>query len=346
MSRPRGPSPHPTVKKVARLAGVAMSTASRVLHGHDPSFPIAARTRERVLHAAQRIGYPLSTAEPIPAIEAGLVALVNGVNFAAAHTVLADLPDHLLRALRPRGYQLALISLDEAATWRQQGWHQRTIGAILLEGVGPFADELLGTLGVPTVAFNWPGELPCDQVLPDDAMGMALAATHLLDLGHRRIAFLRPPIVQHTRSANERYRSLVEHLAARGGRVIEGLVEHQDYGHANFSRLLRELWSLPPDERPTALICLGNGFMSGLYDALAEAGLRIPADLSVISGNDAASLELLRPRPTAVEVPIIAMAAAAVELLLARRDGTRPAEPVRRILVERLVVRDSTAPPH
>jgi LacI family transcriptional regulator len=163
-------------------------------------------------------------------------------------------------------------------------------------------------------------------VLPDDERAGRTVTTALLDKGHRdRIAVIGRNRLKETDpevslAADARMRGIQDRLAEAGAAVYreafcrDWLPEH---GFSAMRALLRR------PARPTAVICMNDRLAFGAYQALAEAGLAVPGDVSVVSFDDDPIAGWLRPGLSTVALPHEQMGRRAVELLL-DGDGTGP----------------------
>jgi LacI family transcriptional regulator len=175
-------------------------------------------------------------------------------------------------------------------------------------------------------------------VTSDNRRGGELAAEHLLGLGHRRIATITGPL--HLLPAAERLAASARPWpppgprsppAGRRGRLLPAV------RHAGMQRLLAQA------EQPTAVFAAGDEMAIGALRALADAGRRVPGDVSVVGYDDVEAAALVPPGLTTVAQDPFAMGRAAVALLLElMQDGQDLPPPTR--LSGRLVVRGSTAP--
>jgi LacI family transcriptional regulator len=199
-----------------------------------------------------------------------------------------------------------------------------------------------GLLAGPVVLLNAtsPDGLPC--VLPDDERAGRTAATALLDKGHRdRIAVIGRNRLKETDpevslAAGARLRGIHAALADAGAGVHREVFSPEwlpEHGYTAMRSLLRR-----PD-RPTAVVCMNDRLAFGAYQALADAGLSVPQDVSVVSFDDDPIAAWLRPGLSTVALPHETMGRRAVELLL---DG-RAAGPT--VVPMALRRRRSIAPP-
>ena len=205
---------------------------------------------------------------------------------------------------------------------------QRRVDGIVisvLDETHPEMIDRLRELDIPVVLLdrNLPTEIPVSRVLSDHRSGMKAAVSHLLDLGHRRIALIGGTGV---RPALERRAGLEQAFESRAlpptYTVDEGsfAVEH---GTAAMRRML----DLP--EPPTAVIAGGNQLMLGALRVIAERGVALGSELSFVGCDDVAITDLFQPAVAVVRRDSFAMGRTAAELLLARmRDEAAPSDVV------------------
>jgi LacI family transcriptional regulator len=202
----------------------------------------------------------------------------------------------------------------------------------------PFLQEAAAR-GVPMVMVNRQTEhLNVSGVAGDDATGIEQTVDHLVELGHHEIAHIAGPLDVSTGAVRLRaFRAAMQRHGLRDDRFVEAETYSETAGRTALLQLLEE-------NRPTAVVA-GNDLLAlGCYDALAEAGLTCPDDLSVVGFNDLPFISRLLPPLTSVRVPQYELGVQAARLLLERLSGrTVPSRVV--LLPVQLVVRGSTAPP-
>jgi LacI family transcriptional regulator len=328
-----------TIREVAAHAGVSVATVSKVLNARHG---VAESTLERVRAAIEKLGY-----------ESSIVARslrnhrtnVIGILVWAIEPYSAELLKGAARALRGTRYELVVYSTG-AEPGGHIGWEQRYLSRLL----GTLIDGAV--LVTPTVPTTQAGE-PVVAVDPhtgtdgtwtvqaDNAHGARLAVEHLLELGHRRIAFLgRPPRdLESGRQREEGYRTA---LAAAGIDFDPDLVRNAGYSGQESDDAVQALLTLP--QRPTAVFAANDMTAIATMTTALTLGLRVPADLSVIGFDNVPESTAVEPALTTIEQPLQLMGQRAVEMLLALLAGREPAEP-RLTLPTRLVIRASCAAP-
>lgn len=328
-----------TIKDVARLAGCSIKTVSRVVNDEPHVTP---GTRARVQAAIRTLGYaPNIAARRLVQQKAStLCILMYPGFFQPASAVLSRILD--------LGYEESYDILIQPyyPTFPQS--RNRLVNAIYerrFDGfvttppcdADGFVADLLATYKVPLVQVN-PLERSSSPayVAGDDFQGAATAVRHLLDLGHRRVAFLMGP--RNLISSAERLRGYRAALEASGIAFEPGLALPSEFNFDGGYTAARSLLLRP--ERPTAIFAGSDEAAYGALFAAQELGLRIPAQLSICGHDDLPLSAHIWPGLTTVHQPAEEMLERAVRLLIDLLKGA-PGE-TRLSLPARLVVRGST----
>jgi LacI family transcriptional regulator len=204
------------------------------------------------------------------------------------------------------------------------------------------AYERLDDVGIPIVLIDRsvPG-LNADMVRVDNIQGSYEAVSYLTGLGHTRIATIAGPIDVTT--GIERLRGYTNALQDAGIEADPALVKIGDFRQTSGYDNARQLLELDP--RPTALFVANNLMMLGAMIALTEAGVKIPAGMSVVGFDEVDWAQLARPALTVVTQPAHEVGLDSAELLLRRIRGEGNGKKQTLLLNPELVVRDSTAAP-
>lgn len=331
-----------TLRDVAERAGVSPMTVSNVINGNRAR--VSPETIERVRRIAAELGYvPSASARSLSARSSRLIGLLvptadEDSLMLSPHNVA--MVGQIERELRRFGYHLLLrgIADQREVTEALQSWSLD--GAILLGFLDEEIDGLTGETGVHLLAIDsYAGNPLTVGPRSDDFAGGRLAARRLLDLGHRRIVFAGPAFTG-VGVVHERFEGFLAAYAEIGVEWDERLIETVNTTHADGLALGRELPSRHPGA--TAVFATADILAIGIMRGLAEAGVRVPEEVSVVGFDDLDLCEYVVPRLTTVSQDITAKATTAVRLLVeAIEKGTRPAEPV--TVAVSLVERDSTA---
>lgn len=329
-----GPQHRVTMDDVARQAGVSRALVSIVMRDARGA---SEETRQRVLAAAEQLGYrPDVRAQSLAGQRSRVIGVMFGVEAGAFNF---DLLDGTYAAAEAHGQNLIMAPLtrsrDEARAARSlQGFR---FDALIMLSPPTRRPLLAGRL--PLAVVGWQVDHPqVDVIRHDDEQGVRSAVAHLVALGHRDIAHIDGgdnAISDSRRSA---------YLAAMHG---HGLAEHAHVvsgGQTQLEGLAASRRLVDGRLRPTAVCAFNDDSAVAVINVLAQRGLSVPEDVSVV-GYDDADVAKLSPVPltTVVQRPY-ELGRLAVERVIARVDQTRIAD--REIVLPAdLAVRASTAPP-
>ena len=337
-----------TIQDVAKAAGVAASTVSRYLNGQ---LRVSPTTEARMRHAIHELGYvPNAQAKNLAQRRSGVIGFVVPE---IGNPYFGAIADHVVEAVERRGLMVLLCSTRSQAAKESSYIDLLASGAI--DGMiylGSFrTNERLATAirgGLPVVVVDEPiaGLPDVHTVVMDDYAGGYQAASYLVALGHRRIAFVSGPA--ELGSVAERRRGYCDALVKGGIDPDEqlNLPGHftEQFGMSALSRLLAA------GQPPTAAFVASDYIALGMLSAAETHGIRVPGDLSVVGFDDIRFSQYVRPRLTTIRSPLERLAQIAVELLFDRlastEPGARAGAPARtETLPVELIVRESAAPP-
>ena len=339
------PRPRPaTLREVANAAKLDISTVSRALRPETRS-RVKPETVKRVLATADALGY---RANPF----------ARGLKDQRSMTIGMLVPDlgnplfpPIVRGiedgLRERGYAMILANTDQDIGREEQlldvFMQRRVDGLVLATALRSY--PLLGTLvdaRVPVVLVNRTmDESRLSMVSGDDHQGIGLAVKHLVELGHRKIAFVGAALSASTGFNRHQYfRGWMQSL---GVPVDDDLVVfaswfNKDDGAAATEELLAR------GKEFTAIVASSDMIALGCYRGLRNHGLKVPDDVSVVGYNGSRWCDEFNPPLTSIHVPKYDIGQHTAQLLLAMLDnpGARPANV---LLPTTLQQRASTAPP-
>ncbi|MEV3869982.1 LacI family DNA-binding transcriptional regulator [Streptomyces sp. NPDC049906] len=334
----------PTLRDVARAAGVHAATASRALNPETRNL-VNAQTARRVLRAAESLGY-----RPNP--------IARSLKTARSHTVGLVIPDltnplfpPIVRGIEdtlgPAGYSALIVNTDsDPARERSQiaSLRSRQVEGLIV-ATARLEHPLLAELrreGVRIVLVNRRTDgLDVPSVGPDDAVGISLAVRHLVELGHREFVHLAGPL--DTSTGLNRARAFQSALREHGlDEDPARLVACEHWSEEGGAAALRRALDSPV---PFTAVVAGNDLIAlGCYDVFAERGIACPEEVSVVGFNGMPFLDKLRPPLTTVAIPHHQVGLEAGRMLLESvKEPDRPARSV--LLPPSLAVRGSTAPP-
>jgi LacI family transcriptional regulator len=330
----------PTLRDVAREAGVHVSTVSRVLNDQAEAGRITHDTDERIREAARRLGYRRNTIAR--ALRTGRTLVVGMVVPDVANLYQAGITRGAGDVLYAHGYSLLLASTDDDP---KHGESQ--VSAMLgvqadglLYGVAREDDQVLAWLveeEIPVVLFNrGVKDGGISAVLPDDHTGTRLAIEHLFSLGHRHIVHVGGP--EDVSSTVNRLEAFEETL--RGAGLIGSHGFAQRHTEEEGDRVTRDL--LVENPETTAVLAANDRLALGAIDAIRDSGRSCPEDVSVVGFNDMPYADRFSPPLTTVHISQTELGAMAAKLLLETiADPGRLAET--HLATPELVVRGSTA---
>ncbi|MFP7761967.1 LacI family DNA-binding transcriptional regulator [Marisediminicola sp. LYQ134] len=325
----------PTIVDVAREAGVSKSLVSLALRG-DPG--VSDATRARITDVAVALGYRSNRLAR--SLVQGRTALFGAVTTDLGNPYYTEILSGVEIAAETAGFDLLI---------GQGRRDSALLGARVGDMVGLGVDGIIvvssrvDPAALAAAASRLPvvvvGKMPrsvsgVDTVTSDDRSGAFAATTHLLDLGHRAIAFA---------SASTRPAALgrrAGYTAAMEGR--EGARQPLVVGASDLielERRVREVLSTP-EARPTAVVASNDLAAIAILDAAIDLGLDVPGELSIVGYDNTALASLVRPRLTSVDQPSDAIGRLCVEMIVERLDGRSSDR--HEVLEPRLVVRASS----
>lgn len=303
---------------MAREARVSPAVVSRVFNG-DPKLRLKEETRTAVLRAIEELGYtPHSAAQGLRSARTRTIGLVlDQVTSPMLTEVVAEAQRAALRA----DYIIVIVDAEEVgeglARVRSMIAANRIDGLLLQAGFGDGAGRVLDlATEVPAVVLNEPGTCNLSSVHLDDESAVRLATRHLIDLGHRHLAF----VATHASTSSDRRRdAFLLEIRAAAERVTGTVVPSAGWtprqSHDAVAGLLRKGAS------PTGFVAANTVSAVGVLSGIAAAGISVPDEASVIAIHDTWFAPHLNPPLTTVRLPLRALGGAAVELLIARLNG-------------------------
>ncbi|MGH3432706.1 MAG: LacI family DNA-binding transcriptional regulator [Thermocrispum sp.] len=325
------------MEDVAARAGVSRALVSLVMRG-APN--VSDFRRAAVFKAAEDLGYaPHAMARSL----ASRTSTVFGVMVSDLHNLFfAEVVDGLDAVARAEGFELIINTGGRSAAGERRAVRSllsyRPAGLVLLGPAVAAAEIKAAAEQVPVVLVARSSRLrSADTVNDDGRAGSELAVDHLVGLGHRRIVHFDGG---HGSQSALRRRGYVAGMRKHGLEPVVIRSEYTDVAGAKAAGLLVER----PEPLPTAVVAANDVNAIGAISALEEAGLRVPADLSVIGYDNTSLASLAHVGLSTVDQPRHAMGRLAAQAVLERvREGRT--DPVRHLLHPAVVVRDTTGPP-
>ncbi len=330
---------HASIKDIARLANVSHSTVSRALRG---SPLISAETTEKIRKIAEQSGYRASAAARSLVTQRShtIGVVVTSIADPFAAEVVMGIDD----AADEQQYSIILANSNahpERELRVVRTFEERRVDGIIVTSsrVGATYAEMLEASRVPIVLLNnqHASEFMY-SVMIDNPVASLAAAQHLVDLGHRRIAYIGDRFGVQTDS--ERFGGYREALERAGLPVQPEYVKHGDGRSEGGFEAAVELLSL--ENRPTAVFCYNDMTALGALAAIRAHGLRVPDDISVVGFDDLFVAQTSTPPLTTIRQPMREMGKLAFATLLKLLAGAEVQSSHK--LKGELIVRQSTAP--
>ncbi|MBX3011209.1 MAG: LacI family DNA-binding transcriptional regulator [Caldilineaceae bacterium] len=334
-----------TIRDVATAAGVSISTVSLYTQGRSGVSP---ETAQRIAAAIAQLGY-------IPRQPNGRRSesrrgshlfglLLEEMSLSAfPETLYGAILNTIETEAKQLGYNMVLSVIEKDGI--PQIIADEHVSGVLILGGSPLNDAVavrLADVGIPLVLLdNYVVGAAIDAIVPDNEWGGYQAMQHLMTLGHQRIGILEGPA---------KYKTLTDRLwgalraAHDGGLTIPAAYRAAPQSSGQPLKGYREMQALLAlPQPPTAVFAISDKTAFGAMEAIREAGLRIPDDISLIGFDNEVRAEHTTPPLTTVHLPKRQMGSLAMQRLVARiADPTLP--PVRTCLHTQLVARGSTMP--
>ena len=312
-----------TIKDVAQAAGVSVTTVSNALNQRTEA--MTQETLQRIQDAIQALNYrPSSVARSLVTNQTATIGLIiseiETPLFLQALSVIEP-------AVRAADYSLIYCtarSLDDEQQAVNLLLEKRVDGIIFLSTSVYLDDDYLRDLlstAPPIVIINRTiRHKEFDQIHWDNTGGTVSAIDYLVELGHKHIALMRGPDTR--RSSEERLTGYRIGLEKHGLPYFEDYVADGDYEASapNWEQATLDLLALSP--HPTAILASNDIVASVVLRTVQRAGLRIPADISIIGNDNQPFSAYSNPALTTVEAPVIESGRQAIAMLLKRMGGS------------------------
>ena len=332
-----------TIKEVAELAGVSIGTVSHVIGG---SVPVSDPLRRKVLAAIRTLDYhPNHIARSLKTRKTktlGMVVPDMTIPFFPQVIRSAETAAHA------HGYSIIAVNSDDSTSRQKEVLSllrsQRVEGILLVIASGQGAQAQVPKLiesGIPVVCLDrLPEGIEVDSVCVEDAAAADMGVSHLLSLGHRKIAILTGPLA--LRNERERLRGYKVALERAGVPIAESLIWEARLNQADVSAMCREHLTHSA-KRPTALFCTNGVTGLGALRGMAACGLSTPEDIAFVTFDELTAEDIFRPAITSVVQPAYDIGYRAAEILIERiKAGAATGPRIETRLPATLKVRESS----
>ena len=326
------------IKEVAREAGVSVGTVSNVLNRPDS---VSAATRARVQRAIDRLGFVRN--EAARHLRAGRSRTIGLVVLDVANPFFTDVARGAEDVGEAQGAMVVLCNSGEQPDRERrhldQLEQQRVMGVLItpVRSENPRL-ELLRSRGTPVVLVDRGAGIDGCSVAVDDVLGGRLAGQHLVEQGHRRVAFVGGPFS--IPQVEDRHAGFDRAVSPAGGSVT--VVRTDSLTVAEGKRAGAQVADMPLTRRPTAAFCANDLLALGFLQEMTRKGLRVPQDMAIVGYDDIDFAAAAAVPLSSVRQPRELLGRSAMELLL--DEVEHPAEHRHRQVVFEpdLVVRDSS----
>ncbi|MBU1154810.1 MAG: LacI family transcriptional regulator [Proteobacteria bacterium] len=330
------------ILEIAKLAHVSCSTVSRALNGRKG---VSDAIRAKIVKLAQDLDYyPDSSARALVSKRVGVIGLI--IPRTSEYTFTSPYYSHILLGISAvvteRGYQVMLV-INERKSYAAF-YHRRMVDGILV--VGNHVDDKkiwpLTESGIPSVVV--PGFIDDSPRNPlsvnsENYDSNYQAVSHLIELGHRRIAFILG--YPNSKYSVERIIAYQDALRDHGLEYRVEYTPYSDFSVADGFRVMGNLLDLP--KAPTAVLCLNDSISIGALDQIKSRNLRIPEELSVVVTCASDMLAHYDPPLSTIKVPVVSVGKAAASALIEMIEtGSAPREIPK--IPSTFTIRKSTGP--
>lgn len=329
-----------TIRNVAEMAGVSIKTVSRILN-NEPY--VTEETQKKVRDAIQKLGYVASMSAR--RLASGQSFTIGLIFHNASWHYIQNVQLGVMETAKTSGYSMLLHPCDINNPAHVQDImnlvHQKQVDGFIFTPPADNSQELIQKL--KRIKFPFVRLTPMDResqlpfVAATDRLGAFNMTDYLVQLGHRRIAYIIGP--QEQRAAHDRFAGYKDAIF-KAGLVFDPQItirgdDHFESGYAAAEKLI----SL--DNRPTAVFCNNDEMAAGVISAVFELGMKVPRDVSVAGFDNIPLSKQIWPPLTTVDQPIAKISETATKHLLALLHG-EDVECIHCEIPTNLVIRKST----
>ncbi|WP_461215094.1 LacI family DNA-binding transcriptional regulator [Lacticaseibacillus sp. GG6-2] len=328
-----------TIRDVAKLAGVSMTTVSRAF---NDKAVIKDETRQQILRIAKEIGY-------VPNYNArGLVTnrkFVIGIFFSSlkdgtSQSFLSTIISAAYEML-PSNFLLSVNDIRKVSD--VEGLVRNRMDGVLVVSQSDLDNEFIykiKDLALPMVVINRPLNDPdIWNISGDGFTGVKQAMDYVASMGHHRVGMIEG--MPGFASAVNRRQGFDEGAAANKLTIVPEAIQAGDYSSASGQTAMAKILALPRSQWPTLVFCANDDTAIGALHACYAAGVSVPEDISVIGFDDSYYAQMSVPALTTVKKPIVEMTKQGLDDLLKLVEGETPAGEVHQKIEPSLVIRDS-----
>jgi len=345
-----------TIKDIARIAGVSTATVSYVINGTKSVTP---EKRQRVLEVVAQTGYqPNQVAKSLRMKKTNSIGvLVEDIMGFSTSSIINGISEYV----EQNNYNILLNDLrmldslfNQYDQIVQQKDKIKKALSLLVFGarvdaviyVGMFDRDVSGIItdvGKPVIiAYSTASDEHICSVTYENELISAEAMRHLIDCGHKRIAIITG--LAHTFPAQMRMRGIHSAIKEAGLVLDNALVKNGDWERESGYTCMKDLLEQEKDTPPTAVFAMNDLMAIGAMDAIREAGLRVPEDISVMGFDNREVSSFVWPKLTTAEIDLNGIGYAAAQMAVQQlRAGNKEEQTANVVIPGRLVIRDTVA---
>ena len=344
-----------TIKDVAREAGVSTATVSYVINDTRPVMP---ERRQRVLDVIAKMDYqPNRVAKSLRTKKTNVIGVLSEdiLAFSSAHII-----NGISKYVENTDYQILLYNLRMLDSLFNQ-YHQITHNGDLINKalsllvnsanvdavvyVGMFDRDISGVISdikkPIVVAYSISEDEHVCSVTYDNEAVSAELMRHLIDLGHERIAVITG--LAHTPPAQLRMKGILSACKETGFKIDESLLKNGDWEYPSGYKCMSELLEKERDSLPTAVFVMNDLMAIGVLDAIRDAGLRVPDDISVTGFDNREISRYVSPKLTTIEIDLEGIGSVAAEMICQMLGSNEEWTGKENIIIpSKVILRDTT----
>lgn len=307
------------INDIARMAGVSITTVSRVLNDSDK---VSKKTRKKVLQVIQSVDYvPNEMARGLVMKSNKIIGMLIPDIFNGYY---AEMTMYIEPLLSEKGYSLQLCitnSEREKIVYYIDDMIRRRVAGMIILSLKIDSAELVRKMRNSMAVVSIEGDVEgFDKICVENKRGTYAAVENLIKNGHRKIGFVGYQFERG--SLGERVEGYRKAMSDYDLEICEDyLIDEGNHKNPGYSAALK---LLKLDDPPTAVQCMNEYCAHGFYMAMMEKGIRIPEDISVSAFDGQENTKLLVPRLTTAAIPMRDMAKEAVDLVIQNIENGNP----------------------
>ncbi|MFH1214354.1 MAG: LacI family DNA-binding transcriptional regulator [Candidatus Neomarinimicrobiota bacterium] len=332
-----------TIVDVAKQAGVSTATVSRVI---NDTGKVKAVTRKKVLNAIKLHNFTPNIGARV--MQNKRTKIIGMVFPDASSTYFTEIIRGIFNCVNQYDYQVIIGSAhDEEEEMKavSRFLNGRTVDGLIIMAPSLQNGEIYALQAkykTPAVFISVPRGKPGTSSVVLDNFNMAIKMTnHLIDLGHKEIAFIKGPV--HNYDSQRRYKGYLEALQSHNFEIKdEYIIQGNFTEYSGYKAFEKNLASLSP--RPTAIFAANDAMAIGAIEAIKDYGLKVPRDIAVVGFDDISTSQYITPALTTVRVPLFDLGQVVGKTLLQKIENVSEQQitVVERIVIPlELVIRES-----